>query len=117
MPENKLINERPITMVEVASDLAKIEKEDKELNFRSNKASAYIKAFTKLDLKQVNELFKKIEELNIPRLKERQIVKAIDILPKDIDELRMVFIGETTTVSDENMNKLLDVVKEYVKKK
>ncbi|MBU2639179.1 MAG: hypothetical protein KKG75_00555 [Nanoarchaeota archaeon] len=117
MSNEKLIQERPITMAEVGSSLEKLEKEEKELNFRSNKAKAYMKNFAKLDIKKANELFKKIQELNIPRLKERQIVKVIDTLPKGIDDLRMVFVGETTTVNDENMNKILDVVKDYVKKK
>ena len=37
MSNERLIQERPITMVELAEDLAKLEKEQKELNFRSNK--------------------------------------------------------------------------------
>ena len=117
MSNEKLIHERPITMAEVADSLEKLEKEEKELNFRSNKAKAYVKNFTKLDLKKTNELFKKMQDLNIPRLKERQVVKVIDTLPKNLDDLRMIFVGETTTVNDENMNKILDVVKDYVKKK
>ncbi len=117
MSEGKLINERPIVMAEVIDTLTTLEKEEKELNFRSNKAKNYIKAFIKLDLKHANELSKKIQELNIPRLKERQIVKIIDSLPTTLDELRMIFVGETTTINDENMKKLLDVVNDYVKKK
>lgn len=117
MSNEKLIQERPITLAELGDDLTKLEKEEKELNFRSNKAKAYIKAFIKTTKKQSEELNKKIQELSIPRLKERQIVKIIDLLPKDLDDLKMIFVGETTTVSDENMKKILDVVKEYVKKK
>ena len=104
-------------MVELANDLAKLEKDQKELNFRSNKAKTYLNHFTKITIKDVKEITKKIQALEIPRLKDRQIVKVIDTLPKDIDDLRMVFVGETTTVNEENMKKILDVVKEYAKKK
>ena len=117
MPNEKLITERPITMVELARDLEKLEKTEKELNFRSNKTKAYLNHFTKITIKEVKELTKKLKDLEIPRLKDRQIVKIIDTLPIDIDDLRMVFVGETTTVNEENLKKILDVMKEYVKKK
>ena len=117
MSNEKLIAERPITMVELAEDLEKLEKDEKELNFRSNKTKTYLSHFAKISFKDVKEITKKIKKLEIPRLKDRQIVKVIDILPKDIDDLRMVFVGEITTVNDENMKKILDVVKDYAKKK
>ena len=117
MSDEKLINERPITMAELAEDLATLEKTEKELNFRANKTKAYFGQFVKVKLKDSQELYKKILDLNIPRLKERQVVKILDIMPENIDELRMLMVGETTTVNDENMKKILDVVKEYVKKK
>jgi DNA-directed RNA polymerase subunit F len=117
MPETKIINERPITMTELAEDLATLEKEGVELNFRSNKAKTYLNNFKKVTIEQVEEITKKIEELEVPRLKDRHMVKIIDILPQNLDEIRMIFTGETTTVADENLKKILDIVKEYVKKK
>lgn len=117
MSEEMLISERPLTMVELAEDLDNLEKTEKELNFRSNKTKAYLKQFVKLKLKDSKELAKKIESLNISRLKERQIVKIVDMLPESVDEIKMLMVGETTTVTDENMKKIIDVVKEYVKKK
>ncbi|MAG52568.1 MAG: hypothetical protein CMH62_01255 [Nanoarchaeota archaeon] len=116
MSEEKLVNERPITMVELADDLNKLEKKE-ELNFRSNKAKKYLNHFAKITIKDVKDLTKKIQDLNIPRLKDRQIVKVIDTLPDTLEELRMLFVGETTTVNEDNLKKILEVVKEYVKKK
>jgi DNA-directed RNA polymerase subunit F len=117
MSSEKIISERPITLAELADDLDKLEKEEKELNFRSNKTKAYLNHFKKLDMKQVKEITKKIEDLEIPRLKERQVVKLIDSLPKTEEEIKLIFVGETTTVTEENTKKLLEVIKEYVKKK
>ena len=117
MSDEKIINERPITMVELSGDIDNLEKEEKELNFRSGKTKAYLKQFVKIKIKDAEELRKKIEELNIPRIKERQIVKIIDMLPETLDEIKTLMVGETTTITDENMKKILDVVKDYVKKK
>ena len=117
MSDERIISERPITMVELSEDLDNLEKKEKELSFRANKTKSYLKQFVKIKLKDAEELRKKIEALEIPRIKERQIVKIIDMLPESLDELKMLMVGETTTISDENMKKILDVVKDYVKKK
>tara|TARA_Y100000034_G_scaffold116664_1_gene155248 strand:+ start:923 stop:1267 length:345 start_codon:yes stop_codon:yes gene_type:complete len=113
----QVTNERPITMSELTEDLATLEKKEKELNFRSNKTRSYLNNFKLLPIKDAEELSKKIEALDIPRLKDRQVVKVVDMLPQNLDEIRMIFTGETTTVNEENLKKILDVVKEYVKKK
>jgi DNA-directed RNA polymerase subunit F len=116
MPDLELIKERPITMAELSEDLISLEKKE-ELNFRSNKTKAYLNSFKIIPFKEAKELAKKIEDLEIPRLKERQVVKIIDTMPQTLDELRMIFSGETTTVNDDNLKKIIEVMKEYVKKK
>jgi len=113
MPSSTILEERPLNLVELKTELDKIEKRDKELNFRATKTKDYLKNFAKLDKKKVVELRKKIQELDIPRIKERQIAKVIDMLPEDMDDLRTVFVGETTTISPENMQKILDTVKKH----
>lgn len=117
MPEEIIINERPITMAELSEDLDRLEKQEKELNFRANKTKSYLKQLSKMKFKESQELYKKIESLEIPRIKDRQIVKIIDMLPETLDELRMLMVGETTTINEDNMKRILDVVKDYVKKK
>ena len=72
---------------------------------------------TTLTLAVPEEIKKKIQELDIPRLKERQIVKIIDMLPKSEEELKMLLTGETTTITDENIKKIVEVTKNHVKKK
>ncbi|MBS3157033.1 hypothetical protein J4442_02555 [Candidatus Woesearchaeota archaeon] len=117
MSDERIISERPITMVELSEDLDSLENKEKELSFRANKTKSYLKQFVKIKIKDAEELKKKIEGLDIPRIKERQIVKIIDMLPESLDELKMLMVGETTTITDENMKKILDVVKDYVKRK
>jgi len=111
MVDLKVIEERPINMVELKSKIAKIKKRDKELNFRSKKVSEYLNAFVELNEKEAKELSKKILELNIPRLKDRHVVKVLDILPKDIDSLKALFSGENITIKQEDLARILEVIK------
>lgn len=110
-----VIEETPITLAELKTKVESIQIGGKEPSFRINKVKEYLAQSTRLNLKDALELKKKLQELDIPRIKEKQIVKIVDLLPRDMDELRMVFAGENTTISQENMQKILDVVKDYVK--
>jgi len=113
MPSSIILEEKPIHLAELKERLEKIESRDKELGFRATKTKEYLKKFTKLDNKKSQELIKKINSLNIPRIKDRQITKIVDLLPINLDELRMIFVGEITTITPENMQQILNVVKEY----
>lgn len=111
MADSKIIEEKPLTLVEVKEALNDIEKRDKELNFRSNKVKEYLDIFAQKDLKETKDLINKIKDLNIPRLKETQIVKIVDIRPKDLDGIRTVLISEDTPVRQEDLSRILEVLK------
>jgi len=109
MSEITILSEKPLTMSELKEKLAKIEKRDKELTFRANKTKEYLANFTVKE-KGISALKKKIEELNIPRIKERHIVKLIDVMPKDLDSLKMILSGESLTLKEEDYQKLLEAL-------
>ena len=117
MASIKLIQETPISLSEIKEKLHEIESKDKELSFRANKVKDYLNKLVKLDKKTTSELKQKLLSLDIPRLKDRQIIKIIDVLPEDIEELRAVFTGEVTTITQENMEKIVEAVKPYIQKK
>ncbi|MAG45488.1 MAG: hypothetical protein CMH63_01805 [Nanoarchaeota archaeon] len=116
MSNTKLISETPISLTELREKLGKIEKRDKELTFRGNKVKDYLNKLVKLDYKQVSELREKILALDIPRIKDRQITKIIDILPSDVEDVKAIFTGETTTITPENIEKIVSAVKDYLPK-
>lgn len=109
MSEITILSEKPLTLSELKEKLAKIEKRDKELSFRANKTKEYLANFTVKE-KGISALKKKIEELNISRIKERHIVKLIDVMPKDIDSLKMILSGESLTLKEEDYQKLLEAL-------
>ena len=117
MASIKLIEERPVSLPELKERLEEIQTRDGNLTFRGNKVRDYLNKLTKMDSKTSKELKTKILSLEIPRIKDRQIAKIIDVLPEDLEDLKALMVGETTTITDENMQKIVDVVKEYLTKK
>lgn len=109
-----IVEEKPISMSEMKAELSKIKRRDKELNYRANKTNDYLNHFKVLDAKTATELYKKIEELDIPRIKEIHIKKIIDILPATNNELKSTLEAYPITVSAENIKKIASVVTKYL---
>ena len=110
MANLKVINEIPINSRELKEKLDAIKKRDKELGKKAIKTVEYLNTFTTLKKKDAEELKKKIINLNIPRLKERHIIKVIDIMPTDLESLKMLFTGENITIKQEDLTKIFEVI-------
>lgn len=104
-------------MVELKQEVAKIKKRDKELGFRVGKIEEYLNIFVTLSSKQQKELEEKLEKLKIPRLKDTHIKKIADILPVNLEQLKVVLQGYTLTVTQDNMKKIVKVVADYLPEK
>ncbi len=117
MVKPEIISENPITLTELKQEIDKIKKRDKELNFRVGKTEEYLSHFVTLNKAKQDELIKKLEKLNVPRLKDIHITKIVDIIPKTVDELKIILQGYTITVNNDNIKKIVDVVKDFTEKK
>jgi DNA-directed RNA polymerase subunit F len=110
MSEFVILEEAPLTMVELKEQLATIGTEEIPLSFRGQKTKAYLESFVDTDAKETLGYVEQIEALQIPRLKPRHVVKILDVMPKDLDSLRMVFSNETITIKEEDLKKILNVI-------
>ncbi|MBU1201853.1 MAG: hypothetical protein KJ583_05685 [Nanoarchaeota archaeon] len=115
MSKPEVLEKLPINIVELKHELAAIRKRDGDLTFRGNKTEEYLNDFAKLSHKDALELIKKLQGLNITRLKDNFIHKIVDLLPSSIAELKVILQGYTLTVSNADMQKIMVVVKEYTK--
>ncbi|MCP3682318.1 MAG: hypothetical protein GY861_06470 [bacterium] len=113
----EIISETPIPTNELKVEIEKIKKRDEEPNFRVVKMDEYLASFSTLSATKSKELIAKLEKLNIPRLKDIHIYKIADLLPKSVNELKVILQGYTVTVNNENMKKIVDTIKEYATKK
>ena len=113
MAKPELLSQKPINMVELKEELEAIKKRDKELGFRSNKTAEYLGQFVILSPKKAEELKKKLEGLKISRLKDEFVIKIIDTLPRNIEELKTLLQGYVVTINQEDMKKIVGVINEF----
>ncbi len=108
MSKPQVITETPVSVYDIKEQLESIKKRDGDLTFRGNKVEEYLQQFTMVSPKKAKEIKAKIEELQVPRLKEAHIFKIIDVMPKHLEELKVVLQAYTITVKDEHLKKILD---------
>lgn len=110
MSKPEILEKTPLSMVQLKSELNAVSKRDKEPGFRTVKTLEYINSFSTISQTEFNSVKKKIEELQIPRLKEEHIIKIIDVMPKNVNDLGVILQGYTITVSKENMKNIVDII-------
>ncbi|MBS3153442.1 hypothetical protein J4426_02675 [Candidatus Woesearchaeota archaeon] len=104
-----LVEEKPLSLAEMKEKLEQMRKRDKELEARAQKTEEYLHRF--VDEKKSKDLAKKLEGLGIARLRDRHIKKIMDLMPKDMDSLKMLFSGENLTLKQEDLDKIISVIK------
>jgi DNA-directed RNA polymerase subunit F len=113
MTNLELLEKKSMNLSELKDTLSDIKKRDGELSFRAQKTEDYLAELAVLKPKQAEELYKKINALSIPRLKDVQINKIIDLKPVSVPELKIILQGYAIPVTNENMKKIVDLVAEY----
>ncbi len=111
----EILSETPVTMAELKAGLESVRKRDKEPSFRVIRTEEYLSSFSTLSAGDAAKLFDKLAKLNIPRLREAHICKLVDMLPTDANDAKLILQGYTITVSNDNLKKMADAVKEFVK--
>ena len=114
MSKPKQLSETPITLAELKKELDKIRKRDGELGFRGQKTEDYLNSFCSLSEPKANELLEELKALNIPRATDVMYVKIVDMLPKDVEELKVILQAYSAVVTKEQMQKIVDVVKKFL---
>lgn len=84
---------------------------EKELGYEQKNALDHLRKFSKATQKAMDDMMAELDK--IERLKERHKVAIADMLPRDEDELRMLFANEIMTISDDDKKKILSIVKKF----
>lgn len=116
MSKPEILEKTPLSMVNLKSELNAVSKRDKEPGFRTTKTIEYLNSFSTISQTEFNQMKKKIEELQVPRLKEEHIMKILDIMPKNVNDLSVILQGYTITVSKENLKNIADITSAYKSK-
>jgi len=110
----EILSENTINLFQLKEELARIKKRDKELNFRAAKTEEHLLHIP--GYKNIELLFEKIKNLKIPRLRDQHMHKIVDIGPTTVRDLKVVMQGYTISLNNDNLKKIVDVVKGFVKK-
>jgi DNA-directed RNA polymerase subunit F len=97
-------NIEPVSMAEVVELVQKDKSVEKD-------AAGFIKKFTKLKSKEAKGLREELKALNLMKLNEKYIVKIIDLLPGNAEELNKIFTD--VSLNEDETNKILETVKKF----
>ena len=106
-----IISEVEITDAEAKELLESREKEG-ELKYEQKGTLSVLRKFIKAEPEKIRKL---VEELkSVERLREKQIVAIANFLPEDRDDLRAILHKEYTAFTSEEIDKILEIVKNTV---
>jgi len=71
----------------------------------------FIKKFNKLKTIEAKDLKKKFQELDLIKLNEKHIIKLIDFLPEDSEEVNKIVID--ANLNEDEIKKVLETIKEF----
>ncbi len=106
----KIIESKPVSMSEAKHIMVAREKKG-ELNYEQKLALEHLKKFTRISEKDAKKMMEEIT--GIVKMSPQTLIQIINILPKDADELRMIFAREKFSLKEDEIKKILDIVAKY----
>ncbi len=111
------VDEEYLTVAETKEVLADIEAdraadEDREMRYELARALEHVNRFAVLDAEESREFVEQLLELE--KVDEPTAYKIADTKPQDRDELRAIYAQERYTLSGDELDDILNVVKQYV---
>jgi len=104
-----VIEKKPVSIAKAKDILNKVKKK----NYEQNLAFEYASKFAKVDSKKEEELVEELTQAGIPRIKPRNIIKLLDIMPKTAEELRAVFAKEDLSLSKADTDRVIEILGKY----
>ena len=96
---------QPVSMAEALEYIGK-KSEDSETDVRG-----FIKKFAGMSPKDAKEMRKKLEELDLMKIRAEHISKIIDILPENAEDLNKIFVD--VSLDEDEIKKILETVKQF----
>ncbi|SFS05449.1 DNA-directed RNA polymerase, subunit F [Halomicrobium zhouii] len=112
----KKLDEEYLTLAETKEILEDIEAdravdEEREMRYELARAIEHVNRFAELDVEEADEFVDQLRELE--KVDEATAYKIANLRPLDRDELRAVFAQERYSLSGDELDEILNVVKQY----
>ena len=112
----KILESEPITSIKVKEILEEYrdnlpaDSENAELNYEQNITLSRLEKLPHYHLEDAEKMVEEISELNI---KPKVAVRIVDLIPKDLSDLRLIFAKEVHQPTKEEMEKILEILESY----
>lgn len=106
----KINEEKIILWSEAKKILADLEK-DKNLGYEQKNALEQLKRFSKIPKKDVEEIKTKLEKVG--KLKDKHVTALINMLPRDAEEVKLLFTNEPISLSEDDRKKIAHITKAF----
>lgn len=107
---DEIIEENPISFAEVLERLEK-KKEEEELEFEQRLAYDFVQKFSQLPVEKTKELIDEL--LEIPKVRRHQAVILANNMPKNKQDIRLIFAKERTSLREDTIEKILEIIDSY----
>ena len=105
-----VIKKEEITGVEVKETLEEFSQEY-ELNYEQNVTVNHLVRFPRFSLEDSQKIIDELEEKL--GLRHKVAVQIVNLIPKDDDDLRLIFAKEPTQVDKEERDQILEILNQY----
>lgn len=111
------VDEEYVTVAETKEILEELEAErvadeDREMRYELARAIEHVNRFAVLGPEESREFVEQLLELE--KVDEKTAYKIADLQPRDRDELRALYAQERFTLSGDELDEILNVVKQYI---
>jgi DNA-directed RNA polymerase subunit F len=112
----EILEEEHLTVAETKQILEDIEAdraadEERELRYELARAVEHVNRFAELDPAEAQEFVAELRELE--KVDEATAYKIVDLQPLDRDELRAIYAQERYSLSGDELDEILNVVRKY----
>ena len=106
----EIIESEPITGSEV-KEILEVYSEDNELNYEQNLTLNHLSRFERYSVEDAKEIYARLQdEFN---LRDKVAAHIVDLVPKDLADMRLIFAKEPTKINNEEMEKILEMLNDY----
>ncbi len=106
----EIIEIEPISSTEVKEVLEDFS-QNNELNYEQNITLNHLARFKRYSLEDSEEIIKKLQDDF--DLKDKVAVRIVDLAPKDLADLRLIFAKEAMKIEKSDMEKILELLEQY----
>ncbi|WP_295722125.1 RNA polymerase Rpb4 family protein [uncultured Methanobrevibacter sp.] len=112
MISKKTVSKEPIPASKVKNILEEFAEEN-ELSYEQNLTLSHVSTFSKLTEEDASKLIEELTGAVDGKITEKIAVHIADLLPQDLDDMRLLFAKERVSLKNEEMEEILDIIDKY----